>query len=730
LQAATIEIKWSDLEPLKGQGLAPNNPIDTALAADCTTPFRLRVLAGISVPDWVKSDSGVVNVTNPFDGSSGTIGQFWTDPFKADYDNLQAELALKYDSKPNLDEVVVSRCSMFYPEPFLRGTSIPSNAANLAAAGYSVAADHQCQQQEIDITLSAWKTARVGVSFNPYQVVNPDGTIGVDESFTEQVMAYCRQTGGQRCVLENDSIRDPISGLSGPYTQMYEAMWQLGPPLAFQTAVGARIGDFWGTLVWARQHHAASVELPVDGTYPTAGGAGAPAWQTLAEVAKWFQEDPVVTAATPSVMEGASTTGLLLADLSLDELAAVDTSAGYGDVGSVPFDTVSAMVDWPDGAHESAQVAIGHGPPAASATCALQQCTAHITSSGHTPTDEASASAAAVQIALSDGSAAFIPADGIPLIAAPAVSVSDQPLSGNPGAISASSGTTYSGSIGSFQDANALASALDGDGITREYSFSIDWGDGTALDTTSGTFTIGICTSSCRVQLNGVHTYARGGTYTVRIVIADGLDQGALSFTSTANVSGGHCTAATLSPAGQDLPPGTAVEFTAGSTGCNARYKFWLGYPNGTWQMLRDWGGPTYKWNVNPAAKGHFKVHVWANDMSGSQTKYEAVAESIVNLVVCASATLSPASITQKAGTPVAFIGGSTGCLSPQYEYWIGYPNGTWQVLRPWQAAKDFTWNTNPLARGTFTIHIWANNTGDSMTRYEAVASSTVTLTS
>jgi hypothetical protein len=89
-------------------------------------------------------EDGAVSVINPFDGSSGTIGRFWNDPFKTAYHNLQTELALAYDSTPNLYEVVVSRCSMFYPEPFLRGTSEPTNVTNLLNAGYTVAADHQC----------------------------------------------------------------------------------------------------------------------------------------------------------------------------------------------------------------------------------------------------------------------------------------------------------------------------------------------------------------------------------------------------------------------------------------------------------------------------------------------------------------------------------------------------------------------------------------------------------
>jgi hypothetical protein len=191
------------------------------------------------------------------------------------------------------------------------------------------------------------------------------------------------------------------------------------------------------------------------------------------------------------------------------------------------------------------------------------------------------------------------------------------------------------------------------------------------------------------------------------------------------------CASASLLPVTQDLPPGTSVSFTASSTGCiaPALYKYWLGYPNGTWQMLRDWGVADFTWNVNPAAKGHFKVHVWANTTGGSLTKYQAFAESTINLVVCSTATttLAPSPVNQTAGTTVHFVAGSTGCLSPQFEYWLGYSNGTWQLLRGWGAAS-FDWITRADGAGTYTVHVWANNTGDPITTYEAYASSAVTL--
>src|SRR5579864_6115163 len=174
LDASSIAVPWNVLEPL-GPGLAENNPIDKAIAVSGCTPLRIRVLAGIATPSWVLAKTGSVNVTNPYDGSSGTAGLFWTNGYKTLYDNLESELATRYDSVPNVDEFVVSRCALFYPEPFILGTSVASNDSALVAAGYTPAADQACLQEEIDTARGDWHATRIGVSFNPYQVLTPTG---------------------------------------------------------------------------------------------------------------------------------------------------------------------------------------------------------------------------------------------------------------------------------------------------------------------------------------------------------------------------------------------------------------------------------------------------------------------------------------------------------------------------------------------------------------------------
>jgi hypothetical protein len=77
----------------------------------------------------------------------------------------------------------------------------------------------------------------------------------------------------------------------------------------------------------------------------------------------------------------------------------------------------------------------------------------------------------------------------------------------------------------------------------------------------------------------------------------------------------------------------------------------------------------------------------------------------------------------------VALTARSSGCPAPQYEFWVQYPSGTWYLRQAFSSAAGFNWNTAGLAPGTYNIHVWANNLGDSMAAYEALGVDQVTLT-
>lgn len=279
-----VSVGWADLQPTAGGPLAAANPIDQAIASARARQLqlKLRVLAGTSAPDWAKRLGGdPVRVVDAY-GHSGTVGRFWTAAFGQAYLDLQQRLAARYDRVPEIAETQITRCTTFFAEPFLRQGRNPSTIRNLVRAGYTAAADEDCQREQVDAH-AVWSRTRSGLSFNPYQRVE-GGQVKHDEAFTEQMMRYCRSKLGAACVLENHSIR--TTGQGRLYQQMYQAMRSLGGAVGFQTASPNRIGSLLGTLDWAISQHASSVELPVSYRTSSSPGSLRPRNQRLQAIAR------------------------------------------------------------------------------------------------------------------------------------------------------------------------------------------------------------------------------------------------------------------------------------------------------------------------------------------------------------------------------------------------------------------------------------------------------------
>ena len=200
---------------------------------------------------------------------------------------------------------------------------------------------------------------------------------------------------------------------------------------------------------------------------------------------------------------------------------------------------------------------------------------------------------------------------------------------------------------------------------------------------------------------------------------------GTMSYTLTG------CTSASLTPnPASPLPRGGQVQFTATSGGCtNPLYQFWLKYPSGTWVMKQAFGASdTWNWDTAAYPTGSYTVHVWANQSGGDLSTWQAYGPAAYTLTVppkCAIASVNGATVP--AGSTVPLTATSTVCPNPRYEFWVQYPNMVWHLVRGW-GGDTFNWNTTGLTPGTYTVHAWANQAGDSTATWEAYGSSTVTL--
>lgn len=269
VQGWVVQASWAQLQPTQNGPIAPDNPIDQALAEvrrlNAAHPnlhlgLKLRVYAGPEAPDWAKSLGGPpVSIVNPQGGQAGsgaTVGRFWTEEFGRAYADLQVKLAAKYDSAPELRETVISRCTLVYAESFVRLRGSRASIDNLLAAGFSTAADRTCLQESVQAHL-VWRHTRSDLQFLPYQDIEQRGPRGGDEAFTEEMMRYCRSTLGPRCVLANNSLRYPPN-----YAPLNAAFKALGGPITYQTAAPSRVGDLMQAIAYGIAQGAGSIELP------------------------------------------------------------------------------------------------------------------------------------------------------------------------------------------------------------------------------------------------------------------------------------------------------------------------------------------------------------------------------------------------------------------------------------------------------------------------------------
>lgn len=264
-----IETDWKTIEPREGQFdfSSIQSKIDRAAAQHMQV--RLSVAAGRLAPDWVKSRVGSIPWREPEDTQKGTyqLPLFWTGSYQQLYKNMLSALSERYDGVSNVSEITLAMCTTTYSEPLIRQARAAENKVRAGQAGYTYRADYDCQKHNIDLfdtrsdsssAAHLFANTRVHFALNPFQGFSPPrGRGGIDD--TIQLMRYCRQTLGPRCVLSNHSIRWPLLG--GNYKTLYENMKKAGPPLSFQTAVPAKIGDWQKTLQWAIDQKAVSIEL-------------------------------------------------------------------------------------------------------------------------------------------------------------------------------------------------------------------------------------------------------------------------------------------------------------------------------------------------------------------------------------------------------------------------------------------------------------------------------------
>lgn len=190
-----------------------------------------------------------------------------------------------------------------------------------------------------------------------------------------------------------------------------------------------------------------------------------------------------------------------------------------------------------------------------------------------------------------------------------------------------------------------------------------------------------------------------------------------MPFTLTAPVA---CTAAGLtanktSPQQIDFQ----IVFTATSASCpNPEYLFYLQAPDGSWSIVRGYGGPTWTWvTLNLASIGTYNVNVWVRQAgSGIAVQTNFIMPFTLTDRVCTAAGLTADHTSPQAhGVVIDFAAQSASCARPEYQYYLKGPglNGTWSIVRPYASTTDWGWATAGVASiGTYEVNVWVRAIG------------------
>jgi hypothetical protein len=307
IDASILQVEWRLIQPTQ------NGPlnfafIDTAISkvktwnlthSDNPYSIVLRVFAGVYAPEWAKTlDSFVkipakfrINPANPNAPPTALeyLGPFWRQDYIDAWNNLQLQLAARYDTAAEIRYVSVATQMIHHTETMRRMQDTnPDILRGMSNRGWTTTRDSVCLWEQLFSAAKYWKRTRIDMTFNKYwrlaNIVNDSLQGAYDDPFAGTYIAFAAKLLGPRLVMGNHSLDyTDIQGLT--YTQPTTIDYYLysqklatsGIPFYFQTDVigsiinGDQVGPYLPQLIgYAAKLGAQYVELPPNWDVPTA----------------------------------------------------------------------------------------------------------------------------------------------------------------------------------------------------------------------------------------------------------------------------------------------------------------------------------------------------------------------------------------------------------------------------------------------------------------------------
>ncbi len=206
---------WESCNP--AQGIYNWTAIDNMLAAHPNIKFRLRFMAGIKAPQWLKDIVGTVtHVPDQGNGAPGEVPKYWTDVYFGHFANFMRAAAERYEDSPQVIEVANNYTTTAYAEPFILAADTAS-ITRYWNAGLNRDKHELYLRKSIALMMNLFPTTRISLAGHSKWQYIENGALKTSWELERTILNELSATYGPRLVLEDHGLGpDDVAPIGQP----------------------------------------------------------------------------------------------------------------------------------------------------------------------------------------------------------------------------------------------------------------------------------------------------------------------------------------------------------------------------------------------------------------------------------------------------------------------------------------------------------------------------------
>lgn len=201
---------WDALNPSKGS--YNFSAIDSMLKAYPNKKFRIRIMAGVNAPGWLKTQVGTIaHVPDGPNGRPGDVPKYWNENYYGEWFDFMQALANRYESNPQVVDIPLNYTTTIFAEPFI----LAADGATIDKywqAGLNFDKHDLYLRKSLDSLMSLFPTTRISLAGHgkwQYIVQGTSATDGVLKSSWELERTFinnARAAYGEHLVLDDHGL--------------------------------------------------------------------------------------------------------------------------------------------------------------------------------------------------------------------------------------------------------------------------------------------------------------------------------------------------------------------------------------------------------------------------------------------------------------------------------------------------------------------------------------------